>query len=83
VKDFDEFEAAVVALYDALQVALQGVADERDVGYPEMMCVLSSMLCTAAVDSGMSRGAFMMTLQLNYDHAEEIAQQSPDDTIVH
>lgn len=82
MKDFDEFEAAIVALYDGLQAALEGVADERDIGYPEMMCVLSSMLCTAAVDSGMSRAAFMMTLQLNYDHAEEIAQPS-DDPVVH
>jgi len=46
------------------------------------MCVLSSMLCTAAVDSGMSRAAFMMTLRLNYDHAEEVAQ-APDDPVVH
>ena len=82
MKDFDEFEAAIVALYGALQAAAEGVADERDIGYPEMMCVLSSMLCTAAVDSGISRAAFMMTLQLNYDHAEEIAQP-PDDPVVH
>ena len=82
MKDFDEFEAAIVALYDALQAAAEGVADERDIGYPEMMCVLSSMLCTVAVDSGMSREAFMLTLRLNYDCAEEVAQP-PDDPVVH
>lgn len=82
MKSFDDFSAAVVELYDAIQAAVEDVADERDIDYPEMMCVLSSLLCTAAVDSGMSRRAFMMTLQLNYDHAEEVAQ-APNDPVVH
>ena len=71
MKSFDDFSTSIVELYDAIQAAVEHVEDNRDITYPELMCVLSSLLCKPAVDSGMGRDEFMLTMRLNFEHADE------------
>ena len=81
MKSFDDFSASIVELYDAIQAAVEHVEDNQDITYPELMCVLSSMLCNAAVESGMGREEFMITMRLNFDYADN--SSVPVSEIVH
>ena len=81
MKSFEDFSESVVDLYDAIQAAVEHVEDNQDVTYPEIMCVLSSLLCNAAVEVGMSREEFMITMRLNFDHADN--SSVPASEIVH
>ena len=81
MKSFEDFSESVVDLYDAIQAAVEHVEDNQDVTYPELMCVLSSLLCKAAVDSGMGRDEFMLTMRLNFEHADESSVSR--DRIIH
>lgn len=81
MKTFDSFSESVVDLYDAIQAAVEHVEDHQEVTYPELMCALSSLLCHAAIEVGMSREDFMLTMALNYDHVDK--SSLPDKDIVH
>lgn len=81
MKSFDDFSTSIVELYDAIQAAVEHVEDNQDITYPELMCVLSSLLCNAAVESGMDREEFMITMRLNFDYADN--SSVPVSEIVH
>ena len=81
MKTFDSFSRSVVDLYDAIQAAVEDVEDSQGVTYPELMCALSSLLCHAAMEVGMSREDFIITMRLNYDHIDK--SSLPDENIVH
>lgn len=76
MKSFDNFSAVVVVLYDAIQAAVEDVEDNTHVTYPELMCVLSSLLCNAAVEMGLGREEFLAALMSNYDHVDGTAVPS-------
>ena len=81
MKSFEDFSTAIVELYDAIQAAVEHVEDNQDITYPELMCVLSSLLCKAAVDSGMGRDEFVLTMRLNFEYADESSVSR--DRIIH
>ena len=81
MKSFDDFSASIVELYDAIQAAVEHVEDNQDITYPELISVLSSLLCNTAVESGMGRDEFMLTMRLNFEHADESSVSK--DRIIH
>jgi len=66
LKTIEEFEGNVLELYDELQHVLETVQNKRTVSSAEVLCVLSSMLCTTARQSGITAEDFLWTLELNF-----------------
>ena len=82
MKSFDNFSAVVVVLYDAIQAAVEDVEDNTHVTYPELMCVLSSLLCNAAIEMGLGREEFLAALMSNYDHVDG-REVIPGEQLIH